>query len=152
MKGTLRVKFYHELGLEKLSSKRWIRPLCHYYKLLINKSPSHPYSLIPQPTSIIHRHIPLQEIPPLKTRTVAFQNSFFQNIICEWKFDIIIRGFTSFLTFKDIIITEIRPKSIFGIHNPLGLKFLTRFSMSFCHLKEINKHSFQDILDPFCNC
>ena len=136
MKGTSRVKLYHELGLEKLSSRRWMRRLCHYYKLLINRSPSYLYSLIPQPTSNIQTRSASRN-PPLMTKTVAFQNSFFKNVICEWnKIDINIRGFNSFLTFMNIIIKEIRPSpnSIFGIHNPLRLKFLTRFSMFFCHL------------------
>ena len=29
-----RVKPEHELGLEKLSSRRWMQRFCHYYKLL----------------------------------------------------------------------------------------------------------------------
>ena len=53
------------------------------------------------------------------------------------------------------ILKKVRspPNSVFDIHNPLGLKFLSRLRMPFSHLKEHKfKHNFQDNLDQFCNC
>ena len=132
-----------------------MRDPCHHYKLLINRSPSYLYSIIPQPTSNIQtRSAPKN--PPL-TRTVAFQNSIFKipDVTCACKLDINIRDSTSFLSFKDAIFKEIKPQSnlIFGIHNTLGLKFLTRLRMSFSHLREHKfKHNFQNTLETFCNC
>ena len=46
-----------------------------------------------------------------------------------------------------------KPNSIFNIHNPLGIKYLTRLRVGFSHLKENKfRHNFQDSIDPMCNC
>ena len=38
-------------------------------------------------------------------------------------------------------------------HNPKGIYILTRLRLSFSHLRERKfKHSFQDCLNPLCNC
>ena len=45
------------------------------------------------------------------------------------------------------------PNSIFNIHNPLGIKYLTRLRIGFSHLKEHKfRHNFQDSIDPMCSC
>ena len=45
------------------------------------------------------------------------------------------------------------PNSIFNIHNPLGIKYLTRLRIGFSHLKEHKfRHNFQDSVDPMCSC
>ena len=43
--------------------------------------------------------------------------------------------------------------SIFGCHNPIGVKLLTTLRLGLSHLREHKfKDSFHDILDPLCNC
>ena len=45
------------------------------------------------------------------------------------------------------------PNSIYNIHNPPGVKYLTRLRLGFMHLKEHKfKHNFQDSIDPMCSC
>ena len=45
------------------------------------------------------------------------------------------------------------PNSIYKIHNPLGIKYLTRLGIGLSHLKEHNSsNSFQDSIDPMCSC
>ena len=45
------------------------------------------------------------------------------------------------------------PNSICNIHNPLGIKYLTRLRIGFSYLKEHKfKHNFQDSIDPMCSC
>ena len=59
------------------------------------------------------------------------------------------------MLFKKRILEFIRPKanSIFNIHNPTGIKYLTRLRLGFSHLKEHKfKHNFQDSVDPLCSC
>ena len=49
----------------------------------------------------------------------------------------------------------IRPSanSTFNFHNPRGIKLLSRLRLGLSHLRECKfKHSFQDSLNPFCNC
>ena len=45
------------------------------------------------------------------------------------------------------------PNSIYNVHNPLGIKYLTRLRIGISHLKEHKfRHSFQDSIDPMCSC
>ena len=49
----------------------------------------------------------------------------------------------------------IRPKSrsIFDIHNPLGVKLLSRLRLGLSHLHDHKfKHYFQDCFSPICHC
>ena len=73
-----------------------------------------------------------------------FKNCFFACVIAD-------SGYTSkadsFEAFKKRILSFIRPMpdSIYNIHNPLGVKYLTRLRITFSHLKEHKlKHHFQD--------
>ena len=43
------------------------------------------------------------------------------------------------------------PIRIYNIHNPLGVKYLTRLRIVLSHRKE-HKHNFQDSIDPMRNC
>ena len=94
------------LGLETLSSRRWTRNLCHYYKLLISGSPSYLSSIIPQRIGTVQTRSALGTPPP-KTRAAAFKSSFF-NVICEWnKLNNNIRSFIVFLGFKNTILNPL---------------------------------------------
>ena len=43
--------------------------------------------------------------------------------------------------------------SIYNIHNPLEVKYLTRLRIGSSHLKEHKfKHNFQDPINPMCSC
>ena len=85
-----------------------------------------------------------------------FNNSYFPSTIIERnKLDSNICNSETLNIFKSKTLKFIRPtaSSIFGSHNPLGLKLLTRLRLGLSHLREHKfKHSFQDILNPFCNC
>ena len=44
------------------------------------------------------------------------------------------------------------PNSIYNIHKPLGVKYLTRLRIGFSHLKEHKfKHNFHYSIDPMCS-
>ena len=74
----------------------------------------------------------------------------------EWnKLDLNIRNSASLNTFKNKLLNFIRPcaSSIFDIHNPLGIKLLTRLRLGLSHLHEHKfRHCFQDTLNPLCEC
>ena len=43
--------------------------------------------------------------------------------------------------------------SIYNIHDPVGIKHLTRLRLGLSHLKEQKfRHNFQDCLNPLCSC
>ena len=85
-----------------------------------------------------------------------FKNTYFPSAIIEWnKLDPNIPNSETLNIFKLKILKFIRPtaNSIFGSHNPIWVKLLTRLRLGLSHLRELKfKHSFQDTLNPFCSC
>ena len=76
--------------------------------------------------------------------------------ICEWSnLDCKIRKSGSLWIFKKNLLNFIRPcaNSIFNIHNPYGIKLLTRLRLGLSHLCDHKfRHCFQDTLNPLCDC
>ena len=86
----------------------------------------------------------------------CIQIFLFPHTILEWnKLDVQIRRSESFLSFKNSLLKIGRPtaKPTYNIHNPIGLKFLTRLRLGLSHLNEHKfKHNFQDCVNPLCSC
>ena len=82
-------------------------------------------------------------------------NSFFPDAIASW--NIIIKDFDtvpSFEILKGHIISIIRPKtkSIFGIHDPLGLRYLFQLRVGLSPLRSHKmRHNFLDT-PVICHC
>ena len=78
------------------------------------------------------------------------------SVILEWnKLDIDMRNSTSINIFKKSLLQFVRPspKSLFNCHSPEGIKHEIRSRLGLSHLQEqMFKHSFQDTLNPFCDC
>ena len=58
-------------------------------------------------------------------------------------------------SFENSLLKIGRPtaKPTYNIHNPTGLKFLTRFRLGLSHLNERKfKHNLQDCVNPLCSC
>ena len=69
--------------------------------------------------------------------------------------DVTSRNAKSLLIFKNSLLKIGRPiqNSMFKIHDPLGIKFLTRLRLGLSHLNEHRfKYNFQDCLNPSCSC
>ena len=47
IRGTSQKKLYQELGLESLRSRRWLRGMCYFYKLIKTQNPLYLFNLIP---------------------------------------------------------------------------------------------------------
>ena len=90
------------------------------------------------------------------TKHNFFKSYFFPSTVIEWnKLDPNLRSDASLSGFKKNWLKFIRPSpnSVFNCHNCKGTKYLTRLHLGLRHLREHNfKHSFQDILNPFCWC
>ena len=57
--------------------------------------------------------------------------------------------------FKKRLLSFIRPEqnTVFDVHNPVGLKYLTRLRLGLSHLNGHQfKHNFQDCFNPPCSC
>ena len=73
----------------------------------------------------------------------------------EWnKLDFNKRHSESLPLFKKCILAFIRPfaNHIFQCHNHKGLKLIKRLQLGLSHLRFRKFHSFQDTLNPVCNC
>ena len=81
---------------------------------------------------------------------------FFPYTIVEWnKLDFDLRNAKAILIFRNSFLRTCRPvqNSIYKIHDPLGIKLLTRLRLGLSHLNEHRfKHNFQDCLNPLCSC
>ena len=119
-----------------------------------NIAPLYTKEPIPPPQHV-HYFLRTQDaIGRLEGRTEKFQSSFYPNCISEWnKLDPEIRNVPYFGMFKTKLLSIIRPpsKSIFGIHDPIGL---TSFSQIRVGLSKLNfhkfKHNFEDTINPMC--
>ena len=155
IRGTSKDKLYKELGLESLSSRRWFKRLCQFYKIIHGKTPEYLYSIISKSNhSYNTRH--QYRIPQYFCRTNYFQNSFFPYTISEWnKLDPAIVLTDSINIFKKSLLKTVRPipNSLFDACDPLGIQLLTRLRVGLSHLRDHKfKHGFQDTINPLCPC
>ena len=140
--GHLGKKLYAEVGLEALQYRRWFRKLACFYKIQYTGLPKYLLQLIPINNHSYILRKPLN-IPHYYCRADAFYNSFFPNVINEWKkLDDKIKGATSFSLFKASLLKMGRPhaNSRYRIHNPVGIRLLTRLRLGLSHL---NGHKFR---------
>ena len=155
IKGSSRECLYRELGLESLRDRRWYRRLVSFYNINSGNSPDYLKSLIPEnqysyneARSILFKNF--------RTRSDYFKNSFFPYCVNEWnKLAQGLKNSQTVLKFKKGLLAFIRPKMnpVYNIHDPIGLKFLTRLRVNFSHLREHKfRHNFLDTLNPLCSC
>ena len=154
IKGTSQLKLYKELGFESLKFRRWLRRLCFFYKLKTTFIPKYLHDLIPDGISAYNTRNQ-DNIETYYCRADLFKYSFFPYTIVEWnKLDNTINS-KPFLIFRNSLLKTGRPiqNSIFKIHDPLGIKLLTRLRLGLSHLNEHRfRHNFQDCLNPLCSC
>ena len=98
----------------------------------------------------------IEDVTTFYWRIDAYKYSYFPHTILEWnKLDMQIKRSESFLSFKNSLpkIGQPTAKATYKIHNPIGLKFLTRLRLGLSHLNEHKfKHNFQDCVNPLCLC
>ena len=154
-KETSQTKLYKELRLESLKFRRWLRWLCTFFKIKISGKPEYLLNLIPTGQHSYNTQS-LDQTETYYCRRDAFKNSFFPYTIVEWnKLDFDIRKSKSYAIFRNALLKIGRPNqcSIYRIHNPVGLKLLTRLRLGLSHLNEHRfNHNFQSCINPLCSC
>ena len=76
----------------------------------------------------------------------------------EWnKLDLDVRKskYHAIAIFRNALLKIDRPNqcSVYRIHNPMGLKLLTRLKLGLSHLNEHRfDHYFQSCINPLCSC
>ena len=152
--GTSQTKLYKELGIESMKLRHWFRHLCYFFKIQSSGVPQHLNDLIPKPS--LRYSTRFSPLPNFKVRTELFRNSFFPYTVNEWNnLDNIIKSSESYSMFRKKMLNLIRPKcnDTYGIHNPTGLKLLTRLRLGLSHLNNHKfNHNFKYCINPFCSC
>ena len=91
IRGSSKERLYQELGFEYLSTRRWLRKLCTFYKIVRNKSTGDRAYLTQNSNSI----------KQIFCRFEYFANSFFPYSIKEWnKLSLEMRNSKSYSIFK----------------------------------------------------
>ena len=153
--GTNRNKLYDELGWESLSDRRRSRRLIQLYKIRNNMTPLYLRNNLPPQRMASYRNNS-NCYHEILCNTDRYMNSFFPNVIKSWNgIGNIFQTCESLGIFKRNILNLIRPtpKSIFGIHDPLGLKCLFQLRVGLSPLKKHKKcHKFLDTPSDWCDC
>ena len=155
-RGSSRSKLYEELGWESLSDRRMSRRILQIHKILNNKTPSYLKDKLPPYRRPLYSQINENTFRKLRCKSSRYMNSFFPDAIASW--DIFITHFDdipSFDILKKHINTFFRPKtkSTFGIHDPLGLRYLFQLRVSLTHLRSHKRqHNFIDTPSEICLC
>ena len=71
------------------------------------------------------------------------------------KLDVNLRNAKPFWIFRNSLLKIGKPmqNSIYNIHDPVGVKYLTRLRLGLCHLNEQKfRYNFQQCLNPLCYC
>ena len=93
---------------------------------------------------------------PIIVEQTLLKILFFPYTIVEWnKLDFDIRKSKSYAIFRNALLKIGWPNqcSIYRIHNPAGLKLLTRLRLGLSHLNEHRfNHNFQSCVNPLCSC
>ena len=130
-----------------------MRRLCYFRKIFYTHSPSYLFDYLPSRT--ISQRYP-NCFNSFNCRTVSFQNYFFPHSVNQWnQLNPEIRNSTSLHIFRKGLFRLIKPleNSIYNIHDPLGIKLLTRLRLEFSQLRDHKfRHNFQDTLNPMCTC
>ena len=117
-----------------------------------NKTPSYLRSKLPPN----HRHFLHNVFRAIKCKTDRYKNSFFPHAIDSW--NIIITHFENFPSFEKLkkhVLSLLRPKNrgIFGVHDPVGLRYLFQLRVKLsplrCHKRH---HNFEDTPSDICFC
>ena len=155
IKGTSRERLYQELGLESLCDRRRYRRLIYFFNIVNYHSPNYLSRLLPDKQRSLNpqRSELYKEI---FSHSLYFDSSFFPFCVKAWnQLESCLRNSLTVSIFKKALLKCYRPtaRSIFNIHDPIGLKLLTRLRVNLSHLREHKfRHNFLDTLNPLCSC
>ena len=82
IRGSYKEMLHQKLSFEYLTSSRWSRKLCLFYKIVVNRSPSYLYNYV----STVNQSYQTRsggKFPHMYWRTEYFPNSFFRCIVKE---------------------------------------------------------------------
>ena len=153
--GSSRTKLYEQLGWETLSDRRKCRRILQIHKIENEKTPSYLKNKLPAQRRP-QRNGNVVTYHKMRCRTNRYTNSFFPDAISSW--NISMSHFSNMPTFsllKKHLLSLFRPKprSLFGIHDPLGIHYLFQLRVGLSLLRSHKKrHNFADTPCDTCHC
>ena len=155
-RGSSRSKIYEELGWESLSDRRMGRRILQIHKILNNKTPSYLSDKLPPNSRTLFSGNVRNTFRELICKSNRYMNSFFPDAIASW--NIFIKHFDDVPSF-DILKKHINnffcpnTRSIFVIHDPVGLRYLFQLRVSLSPLRSHKwGHNFIDTPSAICRC
>ena len=151
-----RSKLYEELGWEALSDRRMSRRILQIHKICSNKTPLYLNDKLPPNCRALFDGNARNTFREIICKSNRYKNSFFPDAIASW--NIFIKHFDdvpSFDIFKKHINSFFRPetRSIFGIHDPMDLKYLFQLRVGLSPLRSHKwRHNFADTPSELCHC
>ena len=155
--GSNRSKLYEEIGWETLSDRRMYRRLLQLYKITNNMTPDYlSNKLPPKKRPFLYSNHETLLFREFRCHTSRYANSFFPDAVTTWNrlignFDLM----PSIGKFKLHIISLTRPmaKSIFKVHDPIGLRFLFMLRLELSPLRSHKfNYNFADTNSNVCAC
>ena len=155
--GSSRSSLYDELGWESLNDRRIFRRILQLYKIANSMTPSYLHDkLPPRKRAFLFSNNETLLFRELRCHSQRYANSFFPDAVSLW--NKVIDHFTvmpSIGSLKSHVISLIRPptKSIFNIHDPLGIRFLYWLRLNLSPLRSHKFHyNFADTVSDTCSC
>ena len=134
------------------------RKLTFFYKIVKDLSPQYltKYVNLRSTSNYQTRSANKNNLQEYSCRTESFKHSFFPFCVREWnKLDNTIQDAESIKQFKLMLknFFSLNQRSLFSIHEPVGVKLLTRLWQQFSHLNEHHfHHNSKDCVSPICDC
>ena len=151
-RGTSRANLYAELGWESLNLRPWSRRLTLLYKIVNNLTPSYMTEPIPPLQQSNYTLRSPDAIWRIRART---ENSSLVSILVallngmNWTQRLDLHRLSLFLRKNFCQLSSPPAKSVFGIHDPMGLSHLTQLRVG---LGKLNfhrfRHNFKDTVKP----
>ena len=147
IKSTSQMKLYNELRLESLKFWRQFRKLCLFFKIIKHGLPEYLFKLTPQSNHQYNTRTN-EDITTFYCRTDVFKYFHFPATIMESnKLDVTLRKSESLPYFRNALLKVGRPtaKPFYNIHNPIGLKLLTRLRLGLSNFNPLRTTRFQEM-------
>ena len=128
--------------MEFLRSRRWLRCMCYFYKLIKTQNPLYLFNLIPPKLNSL-RHPNTYSV--MRCRKDYSKKFFIPYVVRKWnRLSTEIRNSTSCQEFRKSLLSFIKPNcsSLFFIHHPVCAKLLVRLRLGFSHCLIIDSGQF----------
>ena len=155
IRGTNRERLYSVLGLTSLYDRRRFHRLSLFYKIINHMTPDYlRHCISGSVRSSLTTRTNRYDVMP--TRALRFRYTFFPYTSNSWNhLSTLIKCSPTLNVFKKRYMEFFNdaPNPIYGIHNPVGIKYLTRLRVGLSHLR-MHKfhHNFGDTTSGSCSC